>query len=274
MKKISIITINYNNCEGLRRTLESVAAQTCKDFEYIVIDGGSTDGSVELIKQYESIISYWVSEPDRGIYHAMNKGVAKATGEYCNFLNSGDSYHDGSVINKFVNCKQNADILTGAIQYVFNSKNEKILGEIKRPYEYLYTDHLLSYSIPHPASLIKTELLRENPYDESLKIVSDWKFWLQELIINERTYEPVDFIAVDFDCSGISQHQENLVAKERIMVLESLFPRKLIQDYLSKIKGRTTLEKTIFYSNPNGITMRLLTFICDSMNKLNKFIKK
>jgi glycosyltransferase involved in cell wall biosynthesis len=88
--KLSVITINYNNAIGLRKTIESVVNQTFRDYEYIIIDGGSTDGSVDVIKEYADKIDYWVSEPDKGIYNAMNKGVAAAHGEYTNFLNSGD----------------------------------------------------------------------------------------------------------------------------------------------------------------------------------------
>ena len=96
MKKLSIVTINYNNAEGLRKTLESVASQTYRDIEHIIVDGGSTDGSVEVIQNYVRDVSgmkydvLWVSEKDKGIYNAMNKGIRKATGEYCQFLNSGD----------------------------------------------------------------------------------------------------------------------------------------------------------------------------------------
>ena len=86
--KFSIITINYNNVEGLRNTIKSVVNQTYTDYEFIIIDGGSTDGSVEVIKEYANIITYWVSEPDKGIYNAMNKGIEVANGEYLNFMNS------------------------------------------------------------------------------------------------------------------------------------------------------------------------------------------
>ena len=86
MKKLSIITINYNNEKGLKSTIRSVVEQTRKDFEYIIIDGNSTDGSVNVIKEYSQHITFWVSEPDKGIYNAMNKGVEKASGEYCLFL--------------------------------------------------------------------------------------------------------------------------------------------------------------------------------------------
>ena len=85
-RKFSIITINYNNKEGLRKTIESVVGQSFRDFEYIIIDGGSTDGSIEVIKEYAGKVDYWVSEPDKGIYHAMNKGVLQAHGEYLNFM--------------------------------------------------------------------------------------------------------------------------------------------------------------------------------------------
>ena len=92
--KLSIITINYNNREGLKRTIESVVNQTFTDFEWILIDGGSTDGSKELIEQYSNRFSYWVSEPDNGIYNAMNKGLRAAKGDYLQFLNSGDRLYN------------------------------------------------------------------------------------------------------------------------------------------------------------------------------------
>ena len=88
--KLSIITINYNNLAGLQKTIESVVSQTFRDFEWIVIDGGSVDGSRELIERYANSFSYWVSEPDKGIYNAMNKGIVVAKGDYLLFLNSGD----------------------------------------------------------------------------------------------------------------------------------------------------------------------------------------
>ena len=100
--KLSIITINYNNRDGLQKTIDSVVSQTYKNFEWIIIDGGSTDGSKELIEQYQDHCAYWCSEPDKGIYNAMNKGIEKAIGDYSLFLNSGDRLHDDTVIDKIV----------------------------------------------------------------------------------------------------------------------------------------------------------------------------
>lgn len=99
MKIISIITINYNNKVGLKKTIESVIQQDFNSFEFIVIDGGSTDGSYDVIQEYRNYIDYWVSEPDKGIYNAMNKGITIARGEYCNFMNSGDFFYDKNVLS-------------------------------------------------------------------------------------------------------------------------------------------------------------------------------
>ena len=111
--KFSIITINYNNKDGLEMTINSVLGQSFQDFEYIIIDGGSTDGSIDVIKKYKSRIDYWVSEPDKGVYNAMNKGIGKATGEYINFMNSGDAYHLPSALETIAEMHSEADIIIG-----------------------------------------------------------------------------------------------------------------------------------------------------------------
>ena len=112
MKTFSIITINYNNKDGLLKTIESVLCQTYKDFEFIVIDGGSTDGSREIIEKYAGHIDYWVSEPDKGIYNAMNKGIKVAHGDYLNFMNSGDYFYNENVLNDTL-AYLNDDIVSG-----------------------------------------------------------------------------------------------------------------------------------------------------------------
>ena len=111
--KLSIITINYNDAEGLERTIKSVTSQTFRDFEFIVIDGGSTDNSIEIIKKYEKDIDFWVSEKDGGIYPGMNKGLKQAKGEYVNFMNGGDRYHSPDVLENIFKLETNADIITG-----------------------------------------------------------------------------------------------------------------------------------------------------------------
>ena len=111
--KLSIITVNYNDAKGLERTILSVISQTKHNFEFIVIDGGSTDGSIDVINKYERHIDYWVSEPDGGIYQGMNKGLRQAQGEYVNFMNSGDCFHSTDVLERIFALDTDADIITG-----------------------------------------------------------------------------------------------------------------------------------------------------------------
>lgn len=258
MQKLSVITINFNNREGLRRTLESVAAQTTRDFEYIVIDGGSTDGSVEVIKEFESIITYWISEPDRGIYHAMNKGVANAHGEYCNFLNSGDIYHSSEVVHNFNSSNVQADVLTG-IQYQINSDQKSKLIRVLPPKE-ITLELMFCRGLLHQSCMIRTVLLKNNPYDENLKIVSDWKFFVQELLLNGKSFQPLDFEIVDYDASGISAMRADLLKQERAEVLNTLIPERVLDGIYGLINGRTFLEKVVRSAQPNGMTEKVLTF--------------
>ena len=102
MLKISVVTVCYNAAVSIEQTMLSVLGQSYPDIEYIVIDGGSTDGTVDIIKKYADRLAYWVSEPDKGIYDAMNKGIAAATGSYINFMNSGDSFYDNRVVEAVV----------------------------------------------------------------------------------------------------------------------------------------------------------------------------
>ena len=135
--KLSIITINYNNAVGLKKTLDSVAAQTYTDFEYIIVDGASTDGSVDIIREYENALASrpsplashlkWISEPDTGIYNAMNKGIRLAHGEYTLMLNSGDYLVDEQVIEKVLLLLDGTDIIQGnTVSVINNKKNENV----------------------------------------------------------------------------------------------------------------------------------------------------
>ena len=177
--KYSIITINYNNADGLRRTIESVVSQTYTDYEYLIIDGGSSDGSVNAIKDYEDKISYWVSEKDGGIYNAMNKGVKVAHGEYLIFLNSGDFFYDSDVLKNISKELYNEDVLVGKV-FIYGTNN--IISP--PPQRELSMYHLFSGSIPHQGTFIKTTLQKKYPFDEALRISSDWKFFLQTIIFD------------------------------------------------------------------------------------------
>lgn len=224
--RYSVITINYNNCDGLCRTIESVIGQTSDDFEYIVIDGGSTDGSVDVIKDNSSSISYWISERDRGIYHAMNKGVAQAHGDYCIFMNSGDCFHHNRVLELINNCNFTEDIIVGKV-----SVNKRGVVISPPPKGELTFYHLYSGSIPHQGSFIKTDLLRKYPYDESLKISSDWKFFVQTMIIDNCSVRFVDEYIAKYDLNGLSSDNPQLMREEKERVLSEMFPSRVLGDY-------------------------------------------
>jgi len=225
MPKLSIITINFNNASGLRKTIESIVSQTFTDYEYIVIDGASTDGSVDVIKHYADKITYWVSEPDKGIYNAMNKGILKANGEYCLFLNSGDWLVDNRVLADFIIENFDEDIVSGNT-YLWNNTVLELCKSIS-PNELTY-DFLLDLVIIHQSTFIKKILFdKYGLYNEQLKIVSDWEFFIKALIVNNCTYINYDRLISYYDLNGISAQERWLEKQhqEREIVFKNLIPR-------------------------------------------------
>lgn len=221
--RYSIITINYNNKEGLEDTIKSVINQTSKDFEYIIIDGGSTDGSVDIIKQNADHIDYWVSEKDKGVYNAMNKGIAQAKGDYLVFMNSGDCFHMPDVLTLMSDYQE--DIICGK---VFKGNTTIPSGHHKSAITLV---NLMRGSLPHQAMFIKRELMVKHPYDENYKILSDWKFCILALVFDNCTFRNSDVVVADYDISGISTNSNGLLAKEREIILKELFPQRIIDDY-------------------------------------------
>lgn len=241
MPKLSIITINRNNAEGLRKTIESVVCQTFTDFEYIVIDGASTDESVDIIKQYADRITYWVSEPDKGIYNAMNKGIKKASGDYLQFLNSGDWLVRTNTLSEIFSLNRDEDILYGD-EFLYFSEH-KI--QTKTYPEKISFTHLLNGSISHEGSFYNRNLFNQL-YDESFTIVSDWEFEIREIIQNNRTLYKLNQPVIYFEMSGISQSDSHKIIQqqERLKVLDKYIPARILADY----RYFGTLEKTTNYS--------------------------
>ena len=221
--KFSIITLNYNNREGLSRTIESVVYQISTDYEFIIIDGGSTDGSVDVIKENKKRITYWISEKDNGVYHAMNKGIAQAHGDYCVFMNSGDCFHSPDVLDTIK--KHQGDIICGKV----------LKGNAKSPSgprkSTITLVDLMRGSLPHQAMFIKRDLLLKHPYDENYRILSDWKFCLETIVFDNCSFRNVDVIVADYDTSGISTNSNGLLPKERELILQEMFPPRIIADY-------------------------------------------
>ena len=227
--RLSIITINYNNCEGLQKTIKSVVSQSFRDFEWIVIDGGSTDGSKELIEEHAESMAYHVSEPDRGIYHAMNKGIIQAKGEYCLFLNSGDYLLNDNVLQEVFLLHHHKDILIGWIE---RYKNGKRILDKGFDTDEITIRHLLRNSLPHQATFIKKELFDcYGLYDETLKIVSDWKFFMQCIILHDVSIENLCLSVTFYEGGGLSDYAENGGTTEWHKTLNEFFPRRVIDDF-------------------------------------------
>lgn len=271
--KLSIITVNLNNRDGLQKTIDSVVSQTFKDFEWIVIDGGSTDGSKELIEHYADHFAYWVSEPDKGIYNAMNKGIKVAKGEYLQFLNSGDWLYDNTALERCYKHVFDADIAYGDIVFCNGENTEECHYPEQLSFRYLF-----NYSLGHPASFIKREILQEELYDEDLKIVSDWKFFLLQSLKN-RKFEYLGEMVSCFDTHGISTVNEDLVSNEREKVIRQLVPESIIADYkhmaqLEAQLNNSQVKQVIIYQNKKKLYRKLITACLMLINFIDKHFGK
>ena len=261
MRKISIVTINLNNVAGLRKTAQSIVRQSLfSEIEWIVIDGGSTDGSLDVIHEYKSKMAYWVSEPDSGIYNAMNKGVVQAHGEYVLFLNSGDRLHSNDVIEQFVSNELYGlyDYLVGRVVTVLN---DVVKGEII-PKSQVTCKDLLStdFYLSHPAEFIRRERFMLLKYDESYRISADMKFVAEDMIRNGAMYAALPIIVSDYDLSGISSTNTDLTKLERIRMQNDVLPPLFLPDYIQMLNGDTILTKIIIKINKNRVAYVLLTF--------------
>ena len=244
MIKISIITINYNNLAGLQTTFNSVAAQTYQEFEYIIIDGGSTDGSVAYIESQAQRLAYWVSELDKGVYHAMNKGIAKASGEYVLFLNSGDHFYDKNSLKDSVQELKDQDIVYGNLQVVENDKAVIKEYPIQLSFSYFVKD-----TLPHPATFIKRDAFAKTAlYKEDFKILSDWKFFIDAICKYNLTYKKINIVVSTFYIGGMSSNPSNrsLKFQEREQVLQQDYPAYVIdlEDVLVNKDLLETLRKS------------------------------
>ena len=242
--KLSIITINRNNAEGLRKTIESVVNQTYADFEYIIIDGASTDSSVDVIQQFNnSTIQQfnWISEPDTGVYNAMNKGIYKAQGEYLLFLNSGDFLVDNGVLKNVFQLNYYEDILCGNCNV---SDNGKVVWTAIPP-ENITFGTLFNQGLAHQATFIKRQLFSDlGLYREDFKYNSDIDFWYRAIIVNGASTRKINVLVSDYNLDGISSQEkltEQYKAEINTILKQSNFS-KFIPDYESWNAERKEME--------------------------------
>lgn len=247
--KLSIITINLNNLDGLRRTAESVLAQTFTDFEWIIIDGGSTDGSREQIERYADRTAYWCSEPDKGIYNAINKGIAHAQGDYIQILNSGDRFFaDTTLEHLFSNEYPDADILYGDAYLLYPDGKH-----IDKHYpDTVSLNYFIHDVINHQASFFRREVFNGHPYDERYLIAGDWAYCL-EAVCRGLRFRHVPQTIVYYDNDGISAQWSQRQIKERQDILDRYVPPHLKPDMeaidkLRALRRRRSTSKLLNFS--------------------------
>ena len=245
MIQLSIITVNLNNKSGLEKTIQSVSQQNYKDYEHIIIDAGSTDGSLKIIEDKKNLFSYWVSEPDRGIYHGMNKGINKASGKYILFLNSGDYLLSKDALSiDFKTITQ--DIVYGHLTH----NNNNVLNTSA------YKDNIdLGFffvsTLPHGSTFIKRELfLNYGLYKTDYIIVSDWIFFLERIVIDSCSTLNLNKAISVFTVGGISTKPENknLVTQERDRYLNTIMP-SFVQAYIQSTIIRERNSKQLEFKN-------------------------
>lgn len=228
MPELSIITINLNNTAGLQKTFASVFDQSFKDFEYIVIDGGSSDGGKEIIENNSAKLSYWVSEKDKGVYNAMNKGIVKAKGEYLLFLNSGDYLAGKEVLEELMTLTDNKDIVYGDV----------LIDREENPFIKVVPDTLvfsffITDALPHQGVFFKKRLFTDlGLYNESLQIVADWEFSMNAICRFHASYKHAPVLVTVFNTEGICSREENypLMDQEKREVLAKHYPA-FLSDY-------------------------------------------
>lgn len=233
---LTIISINRNNSTGLAKTMESVYAQTRRDFEYVVVDGASKDDSVEVLQRFVPLFGgrlKWVSEPDKGIYHAMNKGIRMASGEYIEILNSGDCLVSQDVVEKMFDALEkegHPSILYGNMLKDF--PNGRVHRDKCFAGEEITLLGMYIGTLNHSPAYIRRSLFdKYGPYDESLKVDSDWKWYLQAIVLGEEKPVYADIDVTLFDMTGISETNTVLTKAERELVLKELIRPTILADY-------------------------------------------
>jgi len=229
MVRLTIITINYNNREGLARTIASVRKQTFRDYEWIVIDGGSTDGSRQLIEDNKELFAFWCSEPDKGIYDAINKGIAHASGQYISCMNSGDEYFSSDTLQAVFARPLSADIVYGDWYKVYPDR--RILCRMPYPMDfYIFYYH----NICHQAMFVRTAALQQKGFDLSFGVCADYARWM-EMLFAGATFQRVDAVICCYDMSGVSsQGDAGLEECQRIH-------REIVPEWLRPVMQRLDL---------------------------------
>ena len=215
--KISIITVTFNAKEYLENTIKNIISLDYKDIEYIIIDGASTDGTIDIIKKHEKNIDYWLSESDKGIYDAMNKGIDKATGDWIIFMNAGDIFFNHSSINNFLkNVNIDTELYNGAINFI---EKNKITYRAPHGLEKVW----ITVPCWHQASFIKTSLMKKYKYSLEYKIAGDHDFYLK-CFVNNKKFQFTNEIIANMIGGGLHKQKAKLAQIESMKIIADYAP--------------------------------------------------
>jgi glycosyltransferase involved in cell wall biosynthesis len=242
---LTIITINKNNAGGLRKTMRSVFQQSFADIEYIIVDGLSSDTSVDVIKELINSCPFdntWISEADTGVYNAMNKGIRMAHGDYLLFLNSGDTFVDGDCVKRVFDYKPAAEIINARCNVVDGDTIVWISPFLPN----ITLKTLYTVGLPHQSTFIKRDLFkRYGLYDESFRYNADIAFWYKSIIFGDATSIAIDTVITNYDNHGISSvesNSERYAEEMRTILREGILPH-VIPDYEEDKKYRDTMRE-------------------------------
>jgi glycosyltransferase involved in cell wall biosynthesis len=246
--KLSIITVNLNDKTGLEKTVKSVISQSFTDYEFIVIDGKSTDGSVDIIRQYGDKISYSVSEKDSGIYNAMNKGIRQAKGEYLYFLNSGDALYADDVLDKIFESDPHEPFICGNFYMEAGGKPEEDKSYKDRDWRFAIYD-LFAGFLCHQAFFIhRSNFDKYGLYSEELKVMSDWKLFFRGIALDHLPVRYADVFIVVYNMEGFStQVGGEIIYKEKLQVCNELLRPSLVEKL-----------KRLYYLDQNGFVTDIM----------------
>lgn len=223
--KLSIITINYNNLDGLKKTFISVIGQTYQDFEWIICDGGSNDGSKDFVEKNQEKFSFWCSEPDGGIYQALNKSVHFAHGEYVCFMNSGDAFFANNTLQQVFSAEHNGDILYGDALFV--EKNKKYINKYPANLTYSW---LMVLTLNHQATFTRRRIFESINFDTKYKYLADRKFWMQCMLAGYK-FEYLSITISEYDYNGFSTQNQDKWDAEIIQINDELTPKIFQTDF-------------------------------------------
>ena len=241
--KISVITVCFNASNLIERTIKSVINQENAVFEYIIIDGGSTDGTTKIIRKFEKQITHWISEKDNGIYDAMNKGIVAASGDYIIFMNAGDKFSNNHILASVSNSLGNHTIVSGRWNRCYSD------GKVKLASPKSLNSFWVEMPICHQATFIKLDYHKNNPFDISFRLSADYNFFYNAWKNNE-SFSYIEDVIVDFlEAEGASTDNITTSVMEREKAWKgekNIFLRKLNLKYqIYRIKSIKLLKSII-----------------------------